>query len=195
MNFKIFVACTDAQINKGCCDPLINPTNVPQWQLSDNGAGGAWIAGADFIQFNIADDERCNGTANEIQTGTAIIDFNTDSVKTIVLRMAGMAESSYETFSFYIDNVLTVRVQASDDDDCRVSTCNMCDVSMAQQEVSLPAGDHTIRIEIGTVDHLYHSKAYFRIDFSIKQADVCKECECPTPPNPTTITSCIFIYI
>ena len=31
--------------------------------------------------------------------------------------MTGMAESSYETFSFYIDGALTVRVQASDDDD------------------------------------------------------------------------------
>ena len=133
----------------------------------------------DFIQFNIADDTRCGGVANAIQTGTAIINFHTDNVETIILSMTGVAESSYETFNFYVDDVLTVRVQASDNNYCQVSTCNMCDVSMAQQEVSLTAGDHTIRIEISTIDPLYHLNAYFRIDFSIKQPDICQSCECP----------------
>ena len=54
-NFTIFIACTSEQMNKGCCDPLINATLVPEWVFWDNGAGGSWTAGTDFIQFNIAD--------------------------------------------------------------------------------------------------------------------------------------------
>ena len=165
----------------------MNTTTHPQWELSDNGAGGAWDTGDDFIQFNIADDVKCKGSANEVQTGTAIINFNTDSVKTIVLRMTGKAESKYEEFSFYIDDKRIVRVLASDDDYCQVHTCKMCNVSMAPQEVSLPKGDHTLRIEISTIDHKYHLNAYFRIEFSIKQADVCKSCECPSPTKPTEV--------
>ena len=174
------LACSSSQINEGCCNGLFNSsTEAPQWQLSENGAGGTWKAGADFIQFDIADDTVCGGTANAIQTGTAIINFNTDNVETIVLSMEGVAESSYERFDFYIDNVLTVRVQASDSSSCQVSTCNMCDVSMAEREITLTAGSHTIRIEMTTIDHLYHLNCYFRINFSIKQPDVCKSCECP----------------
>ena len=172
------LACNSSQLEQGCCDPLLNSTN-PQWQLSDNGAGGSWKAGANFIQFDIADDARCNGTASETQTGTAFIPFNTDNVETIVLSMTGRAESSYETFKFYIDENLTVTVQATDNDYCQAHTCNMCNVSMAPREVSLSAGNHSLRIEITTRDHLYHFNAFFRIDFSIKQPDVCNSCDCP----------------
>ena len=151
----------------------------PQWQLSENGAGGSWKAGDDFIQFDIADDAKCGGSANAVQTGTATITFSTNNVKTIVLSMTGVAESSYEKFDFYLDNALQVSVQASDNNYCQVSTCQMCNVAMAPQELSLSSGQHTIRIEMSTIDHLYHLNCYFRIDFSIKQPDVCKSCECP----------------
>ena len=151
----------------------------PQWQLSENGAGGSWKAGDDFIQFDIADDTTCGGSANAIQTGTATITFNTNNVETIVLSMTGVAESSYEKFDFYLDNALQVSVQASDNSYCQVSTCKMCNVAMAPQELSLSSGQHTIRIEMSTIDHLYHLNCYFRIDFSIKQPDVCQSCECP----------------
>ena len=87
----------------------------------------------------------------------------------------------------FFDDKRIVRVLASDDDYCQVHTCKMCNVSMAPQEVSLPEGDHTLRIEISTIDHEYHLNAYFRIEFSIKQADVCKSCECPPPPKPTAV--------
>merc|ERR1712226_611584 len=30
-----------------------------------------------------------------------------------------------------------------------------------------------------TIDHQYHLNCYFRINFSIKQPDVCESCECP----------------
>merc|ERR1719225_1690545 len=93
--------------------------------------------------------------------------------------MEGVAESEYEKFMFYIDDVLTVTVQATDSPACQVSTCNMCEVSMAEQEVNLTSGSHTLRIEITTVDPLYHLNAYFRIDFTIKQKPICNDCKCP----------------
>ena len=151
----------------------------PQWQLSENGAGGSWKAGDDFIQFDIADDHICGGSANATQTGTATITFSTNDVKTIVLSMTGVAESYFEKFDFYLDDSLQVSVQASDNDYCQVGTCKMCNVSMAPQELSLSSEQHTIRIEMSTIDHHYHSNCYFRIDFSIKQPDVCKSCICP----------------
>ena len=162
-------------------DPFFDTSSgSPQWQLSDDGNGGTWKAGASYIQFDIANDLKCGGTATEKQTGTAILNFHVTEAQTIVLSMKGSAESSYEKFDCYIDDVLTAEVQATDSDICQVSTCNMCHVEMDEQELHLTAGDHTIRIEVDTIDAHYHSDAYFRINFSMKQSeDVCKSCDCP----------------
>ena len=52
-----FAVCTYAQKSVGCCDTkevFVDPYGDElQWVLSDNGAGGKWTGGKDFIQFDI----------------------------------------------------------------------------------------------------------------------------------------------
>ena len=152
-----------------------------EWETVENGAGGTWESGTNFIQFNIANDKECNGTASHSQSGTAILKFHNEIGKSIVISMEGRAESEYETFELFVDDKREVRVQASDGPTCKVHTCNMCDVEMKEQEITLAPGHHTIRVEIDTKDGKYHSNAFFRITFALKQKDVCKACECPKP--------------
>ena len=185
MNRLKISACTSSQLAEGCCGKPFDKNSywASQWQFSDNGAGGTWKAGDDFIQFDIADDLKCGGNVNRTQNGTAIINFHTDNVKTFVIKMKGVAESGIEEFKLYINDVHKVFVQAPDDmsTNCERDTCKMCNVSMESHEVSKPfEGNRTIRIEVDTVDHLYHLDAFYRIEFSIIQADVCKACKCPT---------------
>jgi len=51
---------------------------------------------------------------------------------------------------------------------------------MPSQEFDVSTGTHSIRIEMDTKDGLYHNNAYFRMDFLIKQKQVCGACTCPT---------------
>ena len=154
--------------------------------MSDNGAGGKWSGGADFIQFDIANDVECGGAANNAQTGEAVMEFDVEDPQSIVLSMRGVAESKYETFELFLDGESLVVVQADDTPTCQVSTCNMCEVQMPEQEFHLDAGHHTIRITVDTMDGFYHSNAYFRIEFEVKQAEPCNDanslpCTCPPP--------------
>ena len=156
------------------------------WELSDNGAGGTWKGDASSIEFNIANSVQCGGVASRQQTGTAIMNFFAEKEETIILSMEGKAESKYESFFLYIDGQPVVTVQASDTATCQVNTCNMCEVQMAEQEFHLDAGHHTIRITVDTMDGFYHSNAYFRIEFDVKQAEPCNDanslpCTCPPP--------------
>ena len=149
--------------------------------MVENGAGGTWKSGPNFIQFDIADDMECSGTARQSQIGTAILKFHNEIAKSIVISMEGRAESEWETFELFVDDERKVRVQASDGPTCKVDTCNMCDVEMKEQEIAFAPGHHTIRVEIDTKDGRYHSNAFFRINFALKQKDVCKACQCPKP--------------
>ena len=167
----------------GCCEKAFeeNSGGNIEWIKNDNGNGGKWITEPDFIQFNIADDAKCNGTETQQQTGHATLKFDNSHDKTIVLSMAGRAEATYEKFLLFVDEKLEATVQAKNGNGCKVSTCNMCDVIMEEQEFTLTPGPHTIRVEIDTVDGKWHKNAYFRITFKVKQKDVCKSCECPKP--------------
>ena len=172
----------------GCCDTAFNSksTNDFKWTVSDNGAGGAWTTGANFIQFQIANDKFCKGTANQRQTGTAIMNFDTNTRKTIRIRMEGVAEPDHETFELFIDGKSMVKVQASGSSSCEANTCRMCKVSKEEQEFSIGPGNHVIRIEVDTKDAYFHKDAYFRIDFSINEYDTCEFCKCPQLGNLLT---------
>ena len=150
-----------------------------EWTTDDNGAGGIWKAGPNFIQFDIANDKECNGTASSLQSGTATMSFNNDISRHIVMSMEGRAESEYETFELFVDDILEFKVVASDGPTCRVDTCKMCEVQMEEKEIVLDPGAHTIRVEINTKDENYHHNAFFRINFAVKQTDTCQACVCP----------------
>ena len=177
---RIFSECSKIQKDLGCCELVFtrNSGEDLKWKLSENGAGGNWISGPSYIQFNIANDKQCEGTADQRQTGTAIMDFDTNTAKTIVISMRGRAEADHETFELFVDDKLMVKVQASDSSSCEANTCRMCKVSKDEQEFTLNPGSHSIRIEIDTKDEYYHNNSYFRIDFAVKQSDVCKSCKC-----------------
>ena len=183
--YFLFSECTISQRNSGCCEKAFEESsggNI-EWIKKDNGNGGKWITEPDFIQFNIADDAKCNGKVTQPQTGNATLKFDNSDSKTIVLSMAGRAEANYEKFLLYVDDELEAKVQAVNggEDGCKVNTCKMCHVIMEEQEFILTPGPHNIRVEIDTVDGSYHKNAYFRITFKVKQKDVCKSCECPKP--------------
>jgi len=175
--------CTETQKDLGCCDGPFREHNgvLPEWQLSTTG-GGSWLKGENWIQFNIDNDFKCGGVGSIRQTGTATIDFYVGQAETIVISMQGVAESQYEKFDLYVDEALKATVQATNNlnNGCQVSTCNMCDVSMPSQEFDVSTGTHSIRIEMDTIDGIYHNNAYFRMDFLIKQKEVCGACTCPT---------------
>ena len=173
-----------------CCKKLLEKENGEEieWQLSDNGEGGKWTGGTDFIQFDIANDVECGGSSDDAQTGEAVIQFdvNEGEGQTIVLSMRGVAESKYETFEMFLDGESIVTVQADDTPTCQVSTCNMCEVQMKEQELHLDPGHHTIKITIDTIDGFYHSNAYFRIEFEVVKPEPCNDangvaCSCPPP--------------
>ena len=96
--------------------------------------------------------------------------------------MTGVAEAGYEEFEFLIDNELMIWFQAPHNvfESCEEGTCKMCNVSMGPHEISLSEGNHTIQINVHTVDEFYHKNAFYRINFSIKKEDGCKACKCPT---------------
>ena len=115
----------------GCCDPAFNSKSTDdfKWTVSDNGAGGAWTTGAKFIQFKIANDKQCKGIANQKQTGTAIMNFDTNTRKTIRIRMEGVAEPDHETFELFIDGKSMVKVQASGSSSCEANPVYLFRVS------------------------------------------------------------------
>ena len=93
--------------------------------------------------------------------------------------MEGKAEAGYETMLLFLDGKQIEKIQAKKGTSgCKVSTCNMCDVSMDEKELELPEGKRSIKVNIDTKDGSYHSGAYFKISFEVKQKDVCKSCKC-----------------
>ena len=182
--------CNKFQKDLGCCDSIFT-TNFGEsfeWKLSDNGAGGIWKLGPSFIQFDIANDKQCKGTADQRQTGTAIMKFDSFTAKTIVISMEGVAEANHETFELFVDGKSKVKVQASDSLSCEANTCRMCKVTREEQEFTIGPGSHNVTIEVDTKDAYFHNNSYFRIDFSVKQLDICESCECPSSGN------FIFLY-
>jgi len=180
--------CTFSQEDAGCCKkkPFVGQSGEDlEWKTTDNGNGGVWKGTASSIEFVIADSSECGGTADQQQYGEAIMDFFAETEETIVLSMKGSAESSYEVFRLFVDNILMVTVRASDNAKCKHSTCNMCDVKMPEQEFFLNSGQHEIRLEADTIDEAYHSNAYFQVDFKVKQKDICQQCVCKLPPACT----------
>lgn len=177
----------------GCCNPAFNSksSDIFKWTVSDNGAGGVWTTGAKSIQFNIANDKQCKGTADQKQTGTAIMNFDTNTRKTIRIRMEGVAEPDHETFELFIDGKSMVKVQASGSSSCEANTCRMCEVSKEEQKFSIGPGKHEIRIEVDTKDAYFHNNAYFRIDFSINEHDTCEFCQCS--PRGNILSSYSFL--
>lgn len=127
----IFLVCTLEQKDGGCCEKAFAESSEEkiEWITNTNGAGGNWEQGPDFIKFNIANDEYCNGTAEESyrQTGNATIEFNSSDRKTIVLSMEGRAEANYEVFKLFVDDKKEFEVKASkgDEDGCQVGISNL----------------------------------------------------------------------
>ena len=188
--------CTYAQKSVGCCDTdkvFVDPMTGDelQWKLSDNGAGGKWTGGKDFIQFDIANDPECGGVATTAQTGEAVMKMHTDESHMMVLSMQGRAESKYETFTLVVDGKTIVEIQATDTATCEVSTCNMCEVQMEERKFYLEPGDHEIRIEVDTIDGHYQNNAYFRIEFAFEQKETCHSCTCP-PPGDNSLQNYSF---
>ena len=182
-----------------CCTKLFGDKDGGEleWQTSDNGKGGKWTGGADFIQFDIANDVECGGSSDEPQTGEAIMHFDVKEGEgtTIILSMRGVAESKYETFEMFLDGESIVTVQADDTPTCQVHTCNMCEVQMKEKELHLNPGHHNIKITIDTIDGFYHSNAYFRIEFEVVKPEPCNDangvvCSCPPPGTKLVMKFC-----
>ena len=93
--------------------------------MTENGNGGEWEPGPNFIQFNIANDKLCNGTSDKKQKGSATIEFDSSESKTIVLSMEGRAEANYEFFELFVDNVKKALIQAKNGPGCQVSITNL----------------------------------------------------------------------
>ena len=177
--------CTPAQIEAKCCEAAFEESSGGgiQWttstNIAENGKGGEWVTGQNFIRFNIADDTKCKGNATARQTGEAVLSFDNDHTKILVLSMEGKAESGYETMWLYLDGKEVKKIQAkAGTSGCKSSSCNMCSVSMDETELELPEGNRNIKVKIDTKDGSYHSGAYFEIKFEVKQKDVCKKCKC-----------------
>ena len=182
-----------------CCKKLFDTEDGEElkWDTSDNGEGGKWSGGADFIQFDIANDVECGGSSDDAQTGEAVMHFDVKEGEgtTIILSMRGVAESKYETFEMFLDGESIVTVQADDTTTCQVHTCNMCEVHMKEKELHLNPGHHNIKITIDTIDGLYHSNAYFRIEFEVVEPEPCNDangvvCSCPPPGTKLVMKFC-----
>ena len=134
MYFMIFSECTVDQKDAGCCENAFAESsggNI-EWITKENGAGGKWAPGPNYIEFKIANDKKCNGTANLRQKGSATIKFDSSESKTIVLNMEGRAEASYEFFELFVDDVSKAYVQANGTsnggkDGCKVGIINWFD--------------------------------------------------------------------
>ena len=126
----IYSECSLEQKVAGCCEEKAfeesSGGNIT-WKLNENGNGGEWEPGPNFIQFNIANDKRCNGTSDKRQKGSATIEFDSSESKTIVLSMEGRAEANYEFFELFVDNVSEAKVKAKKGPGCVVSNINLFD--------------------------------------------------------------------
>ena len=173
--------CTPAQIEAKCCEAAFEGSSGESitWKTTKNDAGGEWETDARFIRFNIANDKKCQGTATQRQTGSAELVFDNDHNKILILSMEGKAEAGYETFQLFLDGDKAIEdIKASGSSECQSSSCNMCSVTMPKQYLTLEKGKRNITVKIDTIDGNYHSGAYFKINFEVKQKDVCKACKC-----------------
>ena len=156
---------------------------TPNWQFSTSG-GGTWLSSASTIRFDFDNDLKCGGLNGNIQSGTAHWTFTLVDEAVITLSMEGMAESQFETFTLVSDGITVTEVQASNGEGgstCQVHTCNMCPVSMPSTPLSLTAGDHTLRVDVTTIDGMYQNSAYFQITFSVE--GVCDGADTGTCPD------------
>jgi len=172
--------CTPDQIEAKCCEPAFEQSSGGgiEWTTTESG-GGAWETAKDYIRFNIANDKKCGGDTDKRQIGEAVLEVDNDHTKILVLSMEGKAEAGYETMKLFLDGKEIEKIQAEKGESgCQASTCNMCDVSMDEKELELPEGKRSIKVKIDTNDGAYHSGAYFKIKFDVKQKDVCKKCKC-----------------
>ena len=126
----IYSECSLEQKVAGCCEEKAfeesSGGNI-EWIMNENGNGGEWEPGPNFIQFNIANDKLCNGTSDKKQKGSATIEFDSSESKTIVLSMEGRAEANYEVFKLFVDDKKEFEVKASkgDEDGCQVGISNL----------------------------------------------------------------------
>ena len=109
----LLAACTKDQKALGCCKKLFTDDDDGEeleWQLSDNGAGGVWSGGADFIQFDIANDVECGGSSDDAQTGEAVMHFDVKEGEgqDVFLSMKGAAEFKYEAFDCLLRKPLSI---------------------------------------------------------------------------------------
>merc|ERR1712136_61205 len=81
--------CTLAQIEAKCCEPAFEQSSGGsiQWTTTDNGGGGKWETAQDFIRFNIANDKYCGGNTAKQQLGQAVLAFDNDHTKILILSM------------------------------------------------------------------------------------------------------------
>ena len=126
----IYSECSLEQKVAGCCEENAfagSSEGKIEWIMTENGNGGEWEPGPNFIQFNIANDKKCNGTRDKRQKGTATIEFDSSESKTIILSMEGRAEANYEFFELFVDNVSEAKVKAENGPECKVSNINLFD--------------------------------------------------------------------
>ena len=130
VHFTLYSECSLEQKVAGCCEENAfagsSEGNI-EWTMMENGNGGEWEPGPNFIQFNIANDKRCNGTSDKRQKGSATIEFDSSESKTIVLSMEGRAEARYEFFELFVDNVRSAKILATNGPGCKVSIINLFD--------------------------------------------------------------------
>ena len=120
-----------------------------------------------MIRFDIENDSQCGGTNTKTQSGSASWTFTLPAAAEITLSMTGVAESQYEKLTLRSDGDIVATVQAQNSNDCQVSTCKMCQVSMPSTTLSLAAGEHTLAVHATTIDGSYHNNCFFEIDFDL----------------------------
>jgi hypothetical protein len=175
--------CDDYQVKAGCCTPLGDIAE--RWVTTATG-GGSWVTTDESIRFNIANSQRCNGTALEVQQGEATLELDIKMPIVVNVSMTGMAEAAYEKFELYQDDELIVKVTAQNDGVCQEGTCIMCPVSMPPVTVTINPGSK-LRIVADTQDPFFHNGAFFEVDFEAIR-DECDSCFCKDQmlPWPTT---------
>lgn len=194
-----------AEVCKKCCEGLFKTgAGKGSWAFT-NTNGRGWSADENSIRYDFENDSRCGGTVNFRQYGTATFTFESAADTTVEFEMEGVAESKYELFDLTVDGSRVVRVQAADNNFCKVSTCNMCTVSMSPQSFTFSGGTpHTILVKADSLDGYYHNNCYFSIKFNVQHGNQCNGCpsctSTPTAapvvptPRPTEYDPCMTRY-
>jgi len=193
------------EVCKKCCEGIFKTGSGKGSWVFTNTNGRGWTADEDSIRYDFINDSRCGGSVNFRQRGTATFTYQAPAPTTVEFEMDGVAESSYELFEFYVDGSRVVRIQASNNNFCKVSTCNMCNVAMPKQSYTFSGGQqHTIMIKADSLDGYYHNNCFFAIKFKIQQGAQCNGCPSCTAnptkapvfptPRPTEFDPCLTRY-